>query len=71
MEFQCLDMYCLNLIYEIEASRNRDFASGLADAHARQLRKRRRLLPMISNLVATLPSVLGSARLLWNLADKS
>ena len=71
MEFQCLDMYCLNLIYEIEASRNRDFASGLADAQARQPSRRGRLLPMISHLVAALRSALGEAQVLRNLTDKS
>jgi hypothetical protein len=71
MEFQSLDMYCLNLIYEIEATRNRDSASGLADAQPRRSRKRRRLFPMISKLVATLPSVLASAGLRRTVTVKS
>jgi hypothetical protein len=41
------------------------------DAQARQPRKRRRLLPMISNFVSALRSALGEVPLLRNLTDKS
>jgi hypothetical protein len=71
MNLEMLDMYCLNLIYEIEAGRSRDSAGGLADAQARQPRTRRRLLPTISNLVAALRSSFGGAPPLRNLTHQS
>jgi hypothetical protein len=62
MEFQFLDFYCLDLVYEIEIRRHRLSTPDRADADQRQPPRRRRLLPMISNLVATLRPVPGSAR---------
>jgi hypothetical protein len=71
MEFQSLDFYCFNLIYEIEAGRNRLSAPERADAYERQARKRGGLLQLISSFGAALPSVPGQARLLRNLTHWS
>jgi hypothetical protein len=62
MEFQFLDMYCLDLIYEIEAARNCSSVAYRADSAGQQQRNHRLLPRMVSDLFVALRSVLAEVQ---------
>ena len=67
MDPQYLDIYFVNLIYELEAGRNRHCESIVA--LERQPRKPRRVVPIISEIAIALRDVPSAVGRMWPLRN--